>query len=74
MDLNALVTHHWKILSCSAVLGTNLVEGLDWVVNEVAGRLYFGSTSVAPNLVQEPLPHDKVDLASYLAYGKAAGA
>jgi len=42
LDLNALTTHHWKILPCSAVLGTNLVEGLDWVVNEVAGRLYYG--------------------------------
>ncbi|KAG9048364.1 ADP-ribosylation factor-like protein 2 [Tulasnella sp. UAMH 9824] len=71
LDLNALTTHHWKILSCSAVLGTNLVEGLDWVVGEVAGRLYFGSTSVAPSAPQGPLPQDDVDLAAYLAYGRA---
>jgi hypothetical protein len=30
-------------MSCSAVTGFNLVEGLDWVVNDVAGRLYYGS-------------------------------
>ncbi|KAG8923072.1 hypothetical protein FRC00_006668, partial [Tulasnella sp. 408] len=71
LDLNALTTHHWKILSCSAVLGTNLVEGLDWVVDEVAGRLYFGSTSVASSAPQGPLPQDDVDLAAYLAYGRA---
>ncbi|KAG0144695.1 hypothetical protein CROQUDRAFT_46895 [Cronartium quercuum f. sp. fusiforme G11] len=32
--------HRWKVLACSATLGTNLKEGLDWVVEEVASRLY----------------------------------
>ncbi|KAG8995775.1 ADP-ribosylation factor-like protein 2 [Tulasnella sp. JGI-2019a] len=43
LSLTALTTHQWKILSCSAVLGTNVVAGVDWVVGEVAGRLYYGS-------------------------------
>ncbi|KAG8860584.1 ADP-ribosylation factor-like protein 2 [Tulasnella sp. 330] len=43
LSLTALTTHQWKILSCSAVLGTNVVVGVDWVVSEVAGRLYYGS-------------------------------
>ncbi|KIO20999.1 hypothetical protein M407DRAFT_245629 [Tulasnella calospora MUT 4182] len=71
LDLNALTTHHWKILSCSAVLGTNLVEGLDWVVNEVAGRIYFGSTSVASSAPQGTSARDEIDLEAYLAYGRA---
>lgn len=43
LSLTALTTHQWKILSCSAVLGTNVVAGVDWVVGEVARRLYYGS-------------------------------
>ncbi|KAG8946800.1 ADP-ribosylation factor-like protein 2 [Tulasnella sp. 424] len=71
LELNALTTHHWKILSCSAVLGTNLVEGLDWVVNEVAGRLYFGSTAVPASAPQGPASSkDKVDLVTYMAFGR----
>jgi len=53
LSLMSLTTHHWRILSCSAVLGTNLVKGLDWVVEEVAGRLYF--SSVEPR-VEEDAP------------------
>ncbi|KAG9219475.1 hypothetical protein CCMSSC00406_0005369 [Pleurotus cornucopiae] len=44
LDLHLITTHHWKILSCSAVTGENLVAGLDWVVNDVASRLYYSST------------------------------
>ncbi|KAG6885492.1 ADP-ribosylation factor-like protein 2 [Termitomyces sp. T159_Od127] len=41
LDLGLITTHHWKIWSCSAVTGANLVEGLDWVVGDVATRLYY---------------------------------
>ena len=43
IDLPSILSHNWKIQSCSAVTGENLLEGLDWVVNDVAGRLYYGA-------------------------------
>ncbi|ESK87958.1 adp-ribosylation factor-like protein 2 [Moniliophthora roreri MCA 2997] len=45
LDLDSIKSHRWTIRSCSAVTGDNLVEGLDWVVNDVASRLYYSSTS-----------------------------
>ncbi|KXN84213.1 ADP-ribosylation factor-like protein 2 [Leucoagaricus sp. SymC.cos] len=45
LDLDSIRSHNWKILSCSAVTGENLISGLDWVVNDVAGRLYYSSIS-----------------------------
>ncbi|KAJ7727888.1 GTP-binding protein [Mycena metata] len=52
LDLRSIRSHHWKIWSCSAVTGENLVTGLDWVVADVAGRLYYSTTprsATAPN-------------------------
>ncbi|TFK22196.1 GTP-binding protein [Coprinopsis marcescibilis] len=46
LDLRSIKSHHWTIWACSAVTGANLVTGLDWVVNDVANRLYYSSTSV----------------------------
>ncbi|KAJ4484411.1 ADP-ribosylation factor family-domain-containing protein [Lentinula edodes] len=45
LDLSSIKSHHWKILSCSAVTGENLVDGLNWVVDDVAKRLYYSSTA-----------------------------
>ncbi|KAG6918498.1 ADP-ribosylation factor-like protein 2 [Tephrocybe rancida] len=45
LDLGVITTHHWTIWSCSAVTGANIVEGLDWVVGDVATRLYYSSTA-----------------------------
>lgn len=47
LDLQSIQTHQWRILPCSAITGQNLVEGLDWVVGEVASRLYYSSTDAA---------------------------
>ncbi|EJD54151.1 GTP-binding protein [Auricularia subglabra TFB-10046 SS5] len=43
LDLRSIKSHRWKIQPCSAVTGQNLVEGLNWVVDEVAHRLYYGA-------------------------------
>ncbi|EPS95894.1 hypothetical protein FOMPIDRAFT_1131646 [Fomitopsis schrenkii] len=45
LDLLAIKSHRWKILPCSAMTGENLVGGLDWVVDDVAGRLYYSTTT-----------------------------
>ncbi|KZT20632.1 GTP-binding protein [Neolentinus lepideus HHB14362 ss-1] len=47
LDLDSIRSHNWRIWPCSAVTGNNLVTGLDWVVNDVAGRLYYSSTAKA---------------------------
>ncbi|PPQ68367.1 hypothetical protein CVT26_005930 [Gymnopilus dilepis] len=48
LDLTSITTHRWTIWPCSAVTGENLVSGLDWVVNDVAGRLYYSTTNPQP--------------------------
>ncbi|KIJ70627.1 hypothetical protein HYDPIDRAFT_79188 [Hydnomerulius pinastri MD-312] len=45
LDLPGIKSHHWKIWPCSAVTGLNLVAGLDWIVEDVAHRLYYSSTT-----------------------------
>ncbi|KAI5996359.1 ADP-ribosylation factor family-domain-containing protein [Pisolithus albus] len=41
LGLSGIKSHHWKISACSAVTGYNLIAGLDWVVGDVARRLYY---------------------------------
>ncbi|CDZ98596.1 gtp-binding protein [Phaffia rhodozyma] len=46
LDLPSIKSHRWRIQPCSAVTGENLVEGLDWVVEDVASRLYYVSKEI----------------------------
>jgi ADP-ribosylation factor-like protein 2 len=32
---------HWSIQSCSAVTGDGLVEGMDWMVDDIASRIFM---------------------------------
>lgn len=41
LGLEDIKTHHWAILACSAVTGENLLKGMDWVVYDVASRIYM---------------------------------
>lgn len=45
LDLPGIKSHRWKIWPCSAITGQNLVAGLDWIVHDVAHRLYYSSTA-----------------------------
>ncbi|KAF9652090.1 GTP-binding protein [Thelephora ganbajun] len=57
LDLDGIKSHQWSIMSCSAVTGYNIVEGINWVVEDVAGRLYYGATSgSAPPIFAPPPP------------------
>ncbi|CAL1527522.1 unnamed protein product [Lymnaea stagnalis] len=40
LDLDSIKTHHWLIQDCSAVTGANLLNGMDWVVNDIASRIF----------------------------------
>jgi ADP-ribosylation factor-like protein 2 len=33
---------HWTIVPCSAVSGEGLVEGMDWMIGDVASRIFLG--------------------------------
>ncbi|GKY94988.1 ADP-ribosylation factor-like protein 2 [Mayamaea pseudoterrestris] len=32
---------HWNILACSAVTGNGLLEGMDWIVSDIADRIFM---------------------------------
>ncbi|XP_066994143.1 ADP-ribosylation factor-like protein 2 [Anabrus simplex] len=40
LELESIKTHHWKIVWCSAVTGENLLEGIDWLVDDIASRIF----------------------------------
>lgn len=35
------VNRHWSIRGCSAVTGEGLVEGMDWMIDDVASRIFM---------------------------------
>ncbi|KAF2461853.1 ADP-ribosylation factor [Lineolata rhizophorae] len=41
LDLDAIKTHRWTIMACSAMTGLNLHEGLQWVVQDAKDRLFL---------------------------------
>jgi ADP-ribosylation factor-like protein 2 len=40
IELEAISTRHWGIIGCSARTGEGLLEGIDWIVKDIAGRLF----------------------------------
>ncbi|ONK71147.1 uncharacterized protein A4U43_C04F5280 [Asparagus officinalis] len=41
LNLEALdKTRHWKLVGCSAYTGEGLLEGFDWLVQDIASRIY----------------------------------
>lgn len=32
---------HWSIRACSAVTGSGLLEGMDWIVSDIADRIFI---------------------------------
>ncbi|KAF1364575.1 ADP-ribosylation factor [Lizonia empirigonia] len=41
LGLDDIKTHKWTIMSCSAMTGLNLQEGLQWVVQDAKSRLFL---------------------------------
>ncbi|KAJ4373211.1 ADP-ribosylation factor-like protein 2 [Neocucurbitaria cava] len=41
LRLDAIKTHKWTIMTCSAMTGMNLHEGLEWVVQDAKARLFL---------------------------------
>lgn len=40
LRLDEIESHHWKIVPCSALTGENLLEGIDWLVNDISSRIF----------------------------------
>ncbi|XP_039757484.1 ADP-ribosylation factor-like protein 2 [Pararge aegeria] len=40
LDLDNIKTHHWRIMQCSAVTGENLLEGINWMLDDIANRIF----------------------------------
>ncbi|GFR08042.1 ADP-ribosylation factor-like protein 2 [Trichonephila clavipes] len=40
LELDLIKTHHWRIIPCSAVTGENLLLGIDWVLDDIAARIF----------------------------------
>jgi ADP-ribosylation factor-like protein 2 len=40
LELDDISTRHWGIIGCSARTGDGLLEGIDWLVRDIAGRLF----------------------------------
>ena len=41
LRLDDIHTHKWRIMTCSAMTGENLQEGLQWVVQDAKDRLFL---------------------------------
>jgi ADP-ribosylation factor-like protein 2 len=35
------IERHWSIFPCSAMTGDGLLEGIDWVVNDIKSRIFM---------------------------------
>ncbi|KAJ0526434.1 putative small GTPase superfamily, ARF/SAR type, P-loop containing nucleoside triphosphate hydrolase [Helianthus annuus] len=41
LNLDAMdKSRHWRIVGCSAYTGEGLLEGFDWLVQDIASRIY----------------------------------
>ncbi|XP_061619763.1 ADP-ribosylation factor-like protein 2 [Phyllopteryx taeniolatus] len=40
LALDDIKNHHWCIMGCSAVTGQNLLAGMDWLLDDIAARIF----------------------------------
>jgi len=40
LNLDNLKSHHWSIYGCSAVTGNNLLQGIDWLIDDISSRIF----------------------------------
>ncbi|KAL8733105.1 MAG: hypothetical protein Q9166_002297 [cf. Caloplaca sp. 2 TL-2023] len=41
LALDSIKTHKWTIIQCSAITGSNVKEGIKWVVEDAKERLFL---------------------------------
>jgi len=40
LALDSIKTHHYRIVRCSAVTGENLLQGMDWLLEDIGARIF----------------------------------
>jgi len=40
LDLDSLTHRHWKIVGCCALTGDNLLNGIDWLTEDIQARIF----------------------------------
>ncbi|KAJ8683198.1 hypothetical protein QAD02_018990 [Eretmocerus hayati] len=41
LDLESIKTHHWKIYKASAITAENLLEGINWIAEDISKRVFY---------------------------------
>lgn len=41
LELDKVTTRHWRIGGCSAYTGKGLIDGVDWIVRDIASRIFM---------------------------------
>lgn len=57
LDLSNLGSRHWEIRPCSAVTGHGVSEGMEWLMKDVAERVFFQSDRGLPTLGEKKGAH-----------------
>jgi len=41
LTLDSIATHHCRALNCSAMTGENLLQGIDWMLDDISERIFL---------------------------------
>ena len=41
LGLDEISKRHWRIVACSAFTGAGLANGVDWIVEDIASRIFM---------------------------------
>lgn len=41
LDFSAITKRHCRIVACSAVTGSGILDGFDWLVKDISSRIYL---------------------------------
>lgn len=40
LELDQIETHHWSVVGVSAVTGRKLLSSIDWLIDDIAKRIF----------------------------------
>jgi hypothetical protein len=66
LDLPSIQSHRWLVQPCSAYTGDKLVDGLDWLVRDVADRVYYSSPAIPVEEKEKDVVAAKINTAGNL--------
>lgn len=41
LELDKIQTHHWSVVGVSAVTGEKLLSSVDWLIDDIAKRIFI---------------------------------